>query len=98
MRKSACTWVHNILIKLKIWNAVKEGEGIFAKSNQLISNLISCDITFYMLQLKLLHITHYMYTLYYILQYNITYYVSELISLHIMYQEKKCIANKRLCI
>lgn len=48
-----------------------------------------------MLQLKLLHITHYMYTLYYILQYNITYYVSELISLHIMYQEKKCIANTK---
>lgn len=72
--KSGSTQVRSILIKLKIWNAVREGEGIFDKSNQPIPNLVSCDIT--------------------------SYYVSEVVSLYITFQEKKNERHLiwRLCI
>lgn len=41
------TQVHSIVLKLKIQNAVREGGRIFAKTNQPIPNLTSCDITLY---------------------------------------------------
>lgn len=39
--------MHSILLKLKVQNAERDRGRIFAKTNQPIPNLTSCDITLY---------------------------------------------------